>query len=95
VSFIVFFSGTLSSTVYRWNGDVLLDVVRQLVELRHSTPVSHVGRYEDDLYGVQRQHSHEEHDDEDSQLVDAEVADNRVDVIFQHRSFFSEKKLKT
>ena len=74
-----------------WNGHVLLYVVRQIVQLRHPTPVSHVGTEEDDLDGVGTVDGEKKDDDVHSPLVDANLADVLVQVSLRHHGGLSQQ----
>jgi len=70
----------------RRNGHVLLHVVRQIVQLRHATPVRHVGRREDDVDCVTGEHVEEAQRSEYSPLVAARLADVLAQVADGHCS---------
>ena len=50
----------------RWNGYVLLYVCWQVHQLRHTTPVKHLARYEYDMDRIHRIYAQDEHSKKDS-----------------------------
>ena len=67
-----------------WNGHVLLYVIRQLHQLRHSTPVRHVGGNEDDLNGVGGEYEDYKQRNKYSPLIGTHVANVFAEVAFCH-----------
>ena len=70
----------------RWNGHVLLYVVRQVVQLRHATPVRHVGSSEDDLDRVTLEKVNHTQRSKYPPLVGARLTDVLVQVAGSHCS---------
>jgi len=67
-----------------WNGHLLLNIGRQVDQLRHAAPVRHFGTEKDDLDGVGAVDGKEKNNNEHSPLVDSNLTNVVIQIALRH-----------